>query len=215
MYKERLHGLADGIFAIVMTLLVIDIRVPELVGVVSDEELWFQLRELLPAFLSYILSFLVLATYWMAHNYIITLFTKNVTRTLAYLNIPFFMAVALIPFSAHLLSTYYFTRVAIAVFASNVIVIGIILALLIRYVFDSDAVENAQFISRGDKLMGYIRALLPVLIASFAIVVSFYSLALAIYVFVVAIALNLFPGVLNALVRVFGATREPHFNRNR
>src|SRR3989344_1332698 len=162
MYKERLHGLADGIFAIVMTLLVFNLRVPSIFGSVTDADLWYQLRLLLPEFASYFLSFLVLATYWMAHNYIITIFTKNVTRTLAYLNVPFFMFVALIPFSTQLLSSYYFSQVAIVVYGVNVIVIGLILVLLIRYVFDSDAVENSQLISRGDKLMGYIRALLPV-----------------------------------------------------
>src|SRR3989338_9027457 len=151
----------------------------------------------------------------MAHNYIITIFTRNVTRTLAYLNVPFFLFVALVPFSSHFLSNYYFSQIAIIVYGANVIIIGLILALLIRYVFDSDAVENAQLISRGDKLMGYVRALLPVGIAAVAIGVSFYALDIAIYFFVVAIVLNLFPGVLNSAVRLVGGAREPHFNRNR
>lgn len=215
MYKERLHGLADGIFAIVMTLLVINLRVPDTQGIATNGVIWAQIIQLLPEFLSYILSFLVLATYWMAHNYIVSIFAKNVTRTLAYLNVPFFMFVALIPFSANLLATYYYTQVAIAIYGANVIVIGLILSLLIKYVFDSEAVENAQLISKGDKSMGYIRALLPVFIAVVAIFVSYYSLVLAIYFFVVAIFLNLFPGVLNAALRLAGAAREPNFNRNR
>ena len=198
-----------------MTLLVINLRVPQLLGTVTDADLWYQLQLLLPQFASYVLSFLVLATYWMAHNYIITIFTRNVTRTLAYLNVPFFMFVALVPFSTHFLSSYYFSQVAIVVYGVNVIIIGIILALLIKYVFDSDAVENSQLVSRGDKLMGYIRALLPVIIAAIAVAVSFYALEAAIYFFIVAIVLNLFPGVLNTAVRLVGGAREPRFNRNR
>jgi uncharacterized membrane protein len=63
MKQIRLEQLADGIFAIVMTILVFEIRVPELVGFVQEETIINSLLGMAPAFLSYLLSFSLLFTY--------------------------------------------------------------------------------------------------------------------------------------------------------
>src|SRR3989344_1243502 len=115
MHRPRLDQLADGIFAIVMTLLVLDFRVPVL-ELATNENLLLALKPLAPVLFSYVLSFLVLATYWIAHHYMMSLIAQNLNRTLTYLNIPFLMFVGLIPFSAKLLSTYYHTPMAIMVY---------------------------------------------------------------------------------------------------
>ena len=73
MKLSRIDGLADGIFAIVMTLLIIEIRVPEFEKPIGNGELWHSLQELSHLFLSYILSFALLFTYWRAHHYVISL----------------------------------------------------------------------------------------------------------------------------------------------
>ena len=204
MHKQRMDQLADGIFAIVMTLLVLDLRVPELFGFVSDSALWYELQKLVPVFLSYVLSFLVLATYWVAHNFIVTSFAHNMTRGLAYLNILFLMTVALIPFSSHLLGQYYFTQAAIIIYSANIVLIGLMLVVIMRYIIHSPSVENAEF-SRADVRMGHIRALVPVIAAVIAVGASYWSPVVPLYVLGIAFVFNLIPGTLRLVLR--GVTR--------
>ena len=61
---ERLAALSDGVFAIAMTLLVLDIRVPEAVSISSEGDLWRALSGLSPRFLVYLMSFLTLGIFW-------------------------------------------------------------------------------------------------------------------------------------------------------
>ena len=63
--NERLNTLVDGIFAIVLTLLVLDIKVPE---ITSDTELIGQLVDLWPQFFSFGLSFVILGLFWLGHQ---------------------------------------------------------------------------------------------------------------------------------------------------
>lgn len=202
MQKSRLEALADGIFAIVMTLLIIRINVPELNGSATNGELLDGLRSLTPLFASYILSFLVLATYWMGHNVIISVFAKNLTRKLAYMNVPFFMAVALIPFSAHLLGLYFYTQIAVVVYGINVILIGLFLFLIMAHELRARDIENAK-ISQHDLKYAYIRVLLPVASAVVAIAVSFYSPVISIYIFVIVVFINLISGSLDFIHTTF------------
>lgn len=201
MHKPRLDALADGIFAIVMTLLVIEIKVPEIHAPASNTELWHQLQELFPLFMSYIVSFMVLASYWMAHNFIVTIFTKNLTRKMAYLNIPFFMTVALIPFSSQFLGLYSYTQLAIFIYGLNITVAGIILFVIFRYSLKAVDIENPEYDPR-DITYGYIRILLPPISALIAIPLSFVNNFAALTIFLVVALFNFVPGGLTLIDNV-------------
>ena len=73
MKPNRLEQLSDGIFAIVMTILVFELKIPD--GANNNLELWQSLVAAAPTFLSYILAFSMLFTYWRAHHFFIT--TEN------------------------------------------------------------------------------------------------------------------------------------------
>jgi len=66
MEKSRITALVDGIFAVAMTLLVLDLKLPEGIKMNTDAEVWRQLTALRGHFLIYALSFVVLGTYWVA-----------------------------------------------------------------------------------------------------------------------------------------------------
>jgi len=72
MKQSRLEALTDGVFAIVMTLLVLDIRVPDIQGIVTDGTLLSALVDITPLLLSYLVSFALLFSYWRAHHFIIS-----------------------------------------------------------------------------------------------------------------------------------------------
>lgn len=193
MMRYRIDSLADGIFAIVMTLLVFDIRVPELGMYVSNEILWKAIVGLTPLFLSYLLSFSLLFTYWRAHHSIVSEYAKNINTTLANYNAIFFFFVALIPFSSQLLGTYRAYQTAILVFAANVVAIGLTLYFMRKYVRTSKNIETAE-VSVPEDHRAYMRILFPVFCALIASIICFYNIQFALFLFTVGILFNLSKG---------------------
>lgn len=196
MQKSRLDALSDGIFAIVMTLLVIEIKVPLSDGQITNAKLWDELIHLAPLFLSYLMSFTILSSYWMAHHFIVSIFSINLTRKMAYLNMPFLMTVALIPFSTLLLGEHAYSQLAIAVYGINVSLTGALLFIIFRYAIKAKDIQNTP-LSRKDIFFGNIRILLPPLTTLIAIPVSFVSTQAAIAFFVIVVIFNFIPGGLN------------------
>lgn len=190
MKQHRFEGLADGIFAIVMTILVFEIRVPEYTGIVNDSQLIGYIIDILPLFLSYLLSFSLLFTYWRAHHYITSVLAKNFDNKLSNINALFFFFVGLVPFSSRLLGTYGYTETAIVIFALNIICIGFTLYWMRQHVIKSDDIKNTPF-TRIENAHANVRLLLPVVIAIVAILVSFFNKNIALSFFTIAILFNL------------------------
>jgi uncharacterized membrane protein len=107
---ERLTALSDGLFAVAMTLLVLDLRVPVLAaGLSSEHGLWAALLKLGPSFAAYLLSFTLLGTFWLAQHTLLGILGRC-DRTLTWINVGFLFVVSLLPFSAALLAHYTFRR---------------------------------------------------------------------------------------------------------
>lgn len=100
----RLETLADGVFAIVMTLLVLELGVPAITGA-DNAALTGALAGMWPEFLIYALSFMVLGVYWLMHKMIFDVII-GADPPLVWLNILFLMTVGLIPFSTALVGEH-------------------------------------------------------------------------------------------------------------
>lgn len=116
---SRTVALTDGVFAIIMTLLVLELKVPP---VQKGVELGEKLNGLGYHLLLYFASFLLAGVYWVGHRLIFSL-VKYVNTTLVWLNIFFLMICSLIPFGAALLGNYPFETYSLAIY-------GILLFLL-------------------------------------------------------------------------------------
>src|SRR6185436_5693378 len=106
MNKVRVETLADGVFAIAMTLLILDVKLPEMEGVASNAELWSAILALWPNVVAYVFSFMILAVAWMNHHFLFHFFAKAVNRQLNLLNMLYLMVIAFLPFSADLLGRH-------------------------------------------------------------------------------------------------------------
>jgi uncharacterized membrane protein len=126
--RNRVEALTDGVFAVAMTLLVLDIKVPELQPPLDISQLPARLLALWPKFLSYTISFVILGVYWVGHHIQLS-FIRRMDRPLLWINLLFLLWVVLVPFSTALLSEYPMTQIAITVYGLNLIAIGITLAL--------------------------------------------------------------------------------------
>jgi uncharacterized membrane protein len=113
----RLLTLSDGVFAIAMTLLALDLKVPNLVGHVTNHELVHALAQNTASYWSFILSFYIVGSYWVAHRHLMrsvtTIHPALVRDTLFLL-----LIVAVTPFPASLLARYASTPFALAVYGA-------------------------------------------------------------------------------------------------
>jgi uncharacterized membrane protein len=189
MNHQRLDQLSDGIFAIVMTILVFEIHFPQFTGVETNLGIWQELKDLVPPLLSYILSFSLLFTYWRAHHFFVTVYAKNVDLRLTNINALFFMLVSLVPFSTSLLGRYPENEISVWVFGVHVILIGLVLYWMRHYVFYSDTIKNPE-IPHREVQGSTIRTLAPVFFALAAIAISFYDMKASIALFTLAVIFN-------------------------
>ena len=148
MKHNRLDELSDGFFAIVMTILIFEIKVPSFFIEPTNRELWYEITKLLPLFLSYILSFALLFTYWRAHHFFTSIYAKNVDSKLANINALFFMLISMVPFSTNLLGNFTNNQLAIAIFSIHTILIGLTLYWMRKYVLYSDSIKNPEISDR-------------------------------------------------------------------
>jgi uncharacterized membrane protein len=123
---ERLTALSDGIFAVAMTLLVLDLHVPTDVPVAStpllwagglahERLLWNALIPLAPRVVAYLMSFLTLGIFWLGQQTQLS-FTARSDRALAWIYLSFLLAVTLMPFSTALLAGHMTYRLALVVY---------------------------------------------------------------------------------------------------
>ena len=190
MKQFRLDQLADSIFAIVMTILVFEIRVPEISGVINNRVLIHSIINMYPLFLSYLLSFSLIFTYWRSHHFIASVLAKNIDTKFANLNGVFFFLVGLVPFSSHLLGTYFSSQISTIFFALNIILIGFSLFAMRSYAISSQAIDNTPF-TKTENDHAWMHIFFPVMSAFLAIFVSFFSIKLALFLFTLAILFNL------------------------
>jgi len=190
MNHARLDQLSDGIFAIVMTILVFQIRLPAIWGPIDNLGLWHEVEKLIPLFLSYALSFALLFTYWRAHHFFVSIYAKNVDSMLININGVFFMLISLVPFSASLLGDFSKNELSVIIFGVHIILIGLCLYWMRRYVLYSTHIKNPE-ISEHEIRGSTVRTLAPVVFAIVAIPLSFYSIKLSISLFTLAVIFNL------------------------
>ncbi len=194
--KNRLETLTDGVFAIIMTLLVIEVQVPRLIGEFANNDLWIALDGIWPLISSFFISFAVLATYWMAHQFIFDNYVKQMDRVLAYLNMLFLSFASLVPFSANLLGLYFEYNVATIVYSINIILIGLSLYVMRAYILSQKDLQT-KYILKQDVIHGTIRIFLPPVFSVVSIFVSFYNINLSLLFFAFPIIFNMIPGGLN------------------
>ena len=123
---ERLAALSDGIFAVAMTLLVLDLRVPASETVHSEHDLGRVLLALAPRLTIFLMSMMTLGIFWVGQQTQLNHFERS-DRNLAWIHIAFLCAVCLVPFSTSLLAEFIHYRMALLVYWFNILLLGVTL----------------------------------------------------------------------------------------
>ncbi len=125
---DRLSAFTDGVLAIAITLLVLDIQPPDGIGGFSDAELAQALWGLWPKYMGYAISFLVIGNYWIGHTAAFR-GLKAIDGGLVWLNILFLLAIGFVPFVTSVISEND-GRVATTLYAATMIVASFIFLLM-------------------------------------------------------------------------------------
>lgn len=123
---ERLAALSDGIFAVAMTLLVLDLHVPAAEHIHSERELLLALCALGPQWLTYGMSFVTLGIFWAGQQTQLNQI-KEGSRDLTWIHLVFLFAITMMPLSTRLLAEFITYRTALGVYWLNIFVPGAML----------------------------------------------------------------------------------------
>ena len=127
---ERLTFFSDAVFAIAMTLLVVEVKLPHL-AVFGEAELADALVSLIPDYVGFLVSFLVLGRFWAGHHSLMGLLAASSPK-LVWANLLMLLAVAFMPFPTAVVSTYAGLRVGIGFYAGWLLLLGLLNRRLIK-----------------------------------------------------------------------------------
>ena len=203
MNKTRIENLSDGVFAIVFTLLIIEIHVPEFHHAgVTNWELWQALYSITPLFVSYYVSFIVLVMFWISHHALFGLIGHTINRKLILMNFFYLCMIAFVPFSSNLIGTHSETQLAFVIYGLNILAIGIANLAMLKYAHYSHDIDTTQVTSRLFKQAVFRFSITP-LFSLIGIFVVFLSFPLALFFFAFPILFNIIPGGLDYLEKRF------------
>jgi uncharacterized membrane protein len=183
---DRIVNLSDGVFAIAITLLVLDIRVPEIPEALVATELPGELFALWPKYLGYLLSFVGISMFWVIHHSIFR-GIRSYDRRLIWLNFLFLTFVAFMPFPTSLLGEYGNHQLPVAVYAGTLAMGRLLLTAMYWYAIsgdhlvDEDPATTRFFLVRGLTIPA---------IFLLSIGVSFLSVSAAIWSWVLLIVVD-------------------------
>lgn len=195
MSKHRIEQLDDGVFAIVMTILVLELKVP---WDVPEHLLATTIIDQWPVLLAYIASFINLGIFWIGQHYQFH-YLRHVDRILLWINIFFLMAVALIPFTTSLLGAHRHSHIPSLLYGLNLILIGLLTTVHWDYAV-RHALTNEQFTPAKNQHVRRRLLVLPV-IGMLAVLISFVSLRISLLLYILMPAYYMWPRPVERFVK--------------
>ncbi len=130
--NDRINNFCDAVFAIAMTLLILEIKIPS-PEALEEFGTWGVLARLIPSFIGFIISFLVTALYWRLH---LTLagFVKSYDNRLLWLNVWLLMSIVLLPFSTAFYAKYFREHGPFIFYCVNLVAIGLLNLFMLNYI---------------------------------------------------------------------------------
>lgn len=199
MPKNRVEALVDGIFGVAMTLLVLDVKIPQGLGPLSDGEIVARLFDLYGNFRLYFISFVMLGLFWIGHH-VEFHFVRSVDRTLLWLNLVLLLGVTLVPFSTSLLGEYGDARTPALVYGANLIVVGAMYYAQLVYLERRPHLASSAM-TRTAALRFKRRAMIFLAVPLTSIAVAFFDTWLAVHLYLVVILLAAVQSRIDQLTR--------------
>jgi uncharacterized membrane protein len=181
-HNSRLEAFCDGVFAIALTLLIIDIKIPSTKEINSTAEFWLALKHVAPSVLAFLLSFIIILIAWVNHHASLRLVNKS-SPAFIYANGFMLLTVVFIPFPTSLMGEYILTdhaAPAVILYDSTLALQAISWILVTSVSLNDQLAKNEKSILsiRQNRKFGYFAFTLYSLCAILAI---WFPLAIAIF----------------------------------
>jgi uncharacterized membrane protein len=177
MQKNRLEAFSDGVLAIIITIMVLDLRVPHDVELVA-------LRPILPVFLSYVLSFVIVGIYWNNHHHLFHS-TKHVTGSILWANMNLLFWLSLFPFTTAWMGENHLASTPTAVYGLVLLMASVAFYVLQRAIIVQQGRDSLLAAAIGRDWKGKLSVVLYVASLPLAFVSPW--IASGLYIFVAAI----------------------------
>ena len=181
--KGRVEALTDGIFAIAMTLLVLELKVPDLPKSVPAHELLQRLGEEAPVFLGFFFSFLYCGLLWFFHHLAMHFF-RHMQTALVWLNLLFLMTISLLPFSCALVGRFHFKLAVLEIYFGNLFLAALL--LLLQWLFARKRKLISEDDPRAAGTVGLRLTAFPIALAA-AMLAALYQPIAAFYAMIVVL----------------------------
>jgi len=188
MKKARLEAFSDGVFAIAITLLVLNIEIPE----VDYNHLSGAVIAILPKLLSYVLSFLLIGLYWIGHHFYLE-HIERVDGNLVWLNIMLLLFICLMPFPTSLLGKYPLQQLSLMLYGLNLLAANFIGIAMVYYIHNNRHLTNQDYKDNFFKLQ----------IPGFLFINVTYIIAIAFSWFYPVVSYSLYLLVMFAGIKIF------------
>ena len=192
---NRIEAFTDGVFAVAITLLILEVKVPHLEEGMS---LRHELQLLWPKFLAYAVSFGVIGIFWVGHH-IMFHYIKRSDRVLLWLNTLLLMCISAIPFAAALIGEYRSEQVAVALYGSLLALTGIIFLVLWLYASNGHRLIRSTMPADLVRLGTWTIALAPI-VYGVATLAAFYDPLVSKVIYFLVPLIYLVPSPIDRLV---------------
>jgi len=146
MSKGRLEAFSDGVIAIIITIMVLELKVPHGADLES-------LRPLLPVFLTYVLSYVFVGIYWNNHHHLLHA-TSRINGTILWANLHLLFWLSLVPFVTGWMGENHFSSLPTAVYGCVMLMAGIAYSILARAIVADQGAGSKLAAAMGKDLKG-------------------------------------------------------------
>ena len=184
---DRLSAITDGVYAVALTLLALEIVVPSANSIHSSAQLNnYMVNNLLPQLSLYLISFIILSNFWASTNAI--QMYKKVDNTILTINLAILALVVLIPFSTSFVLSFYHYSQSVIIFSLIILLVGLLYLILYIYLFKENLVKERiyKFIEPHKRIM-LIELSIPPVLALISIVLALFNPLAGMYVYVIVL----------------------------
>ena len=181
MNKGRLEAFSDGVMAIIITIMVLEIKVPH-----GDS--FSDLKPLIPVFLSYVLSFVYLAIYWNNHHHMMHTI-KKITGSILWANMHLLFWLSLVPFTTGWMGENHFSPNSMVLYGTTLLMAAIAYFILQQTIINSQGENSILADAIGKDFKGKISPILYVL----GIIAAFYNTWISAFFYILVALIWLLP----------------------
>ena len=198
---DRLSAITDGVYAVALTLLALEIVVPSVNSIHSSAQLNdYMVNNLLPQLSLYLISFIILSNFWASTNAIPMY--KKVDNTILTINLAILALVVLIPFSTSFVLSFYHYSQSVIIFSLIILLVGLLYLILYIYLFKENLVKERiyKFIEPHKRIM-LIELSIPPVLALISIVLALFNPLAGMYVYVIVLFATMIKKIAKRLIK--------------